>query len=79
MDNPYNTRKIGGLPPGPIANPGLAALRAAARPGAQRPDGSDGANDLYFVKKCGEDAHNFATQLDEFNKLQQEFQTCDKE
>src|SRR3970040_893116 len=33
-DDPYNTRKRLGLPPPPISNPGLAALAAAANPGA---------------------------------------------
>ena len=42
-DNPYNTRKTPGLPPTPIANPGLAALQAAARPAH--------VNYLYFVRK----------------------------
>ena len=46
-DNPYNTRKLHGLPPTPIANPGEAALLAAAHPAkvpylfyVRKPDGS---------------------------------------
>jgi len=31
-DNPYNTRRFTGLPPGPISNPGESALEAAAGP-----------------------------------------------
>lgn len=32
INSPYNTRKFVGLPPGPIASPGLSALDAVARP-----------------------------------------------
>ncbi|WP_026369617.1 endolytic transglycosylase MltG [Kallotenue papyrolyticum] len=74
--HPYNTRYIQGLPPGPIANPGLQALRAAARPGALRPDGSDGSDDLYFVAKCGEPGHAFAATLAEFQQLEQAYLNC---
>ncbi|HZB96730.1 MAG TPA: endolytic transglycosylase MltG [Herpetosiphonaceae bacterium] len=75
-DNPYNTRKKPGLPPGPIDSPGLAALRAAARPGPQRPDGTEGTQDLYFVVKCGQKGHAFAATYQDFLKLQQNYQNC---
>jgi UPF0755 protein len=42
-NNPYNTRKLPGLPPTPIANPGLASIQAAAHPAH--------VNYLYFVRK----------------------------
>lgn len=77
--SPYNTRSVQGLPPGPIANPGETALRSAARPGELRPDGVEGKEDLYFVAKCGEKAHNFAANLEEFQKLEQEYLNCPSE
>jgi UPF0755 protein len=51
-DNPYNTRKRAGLPPTPIANPGLASMRAAAHPVA--------GDWLYFVQKPDK-VHHFFT------------------
>ncbi len=50
-DDPYNTRRRIGLPPTPIANPGLAAIRAAARPAR--------VDYLYFVRKPDKRHHYF--------------------
>ncbi len=57
LDSPYNSYTHPGLPPGPIANPGLASLRAAAKPAK--------GDYLYYVTKpgaCGKllFAHTFA-------------------
>lgn len=59
VQSPYNTRVYAGLPPGPIANPGRDALRAALHP-----DTSGGL--LYFVAKDdGSREHFFAHDLNE--------------
>ena len=61
LDSPYNTRARSGLPPGPIGNPGLASIKAAARP-ARSPY-------LYYVVKpggCGE--HLFSRTFAEFQR-----------
>jgi len=76
IDSPYNTRKIKGLPPGPIDSPSLIAVRSAARPGVDRPDGTAGDKDLYFVAKCGTNGTNYAATLTEFNRLQSEYLQC---
>ncbi len=54
-DNPYNSRKLPGLPPTPIANPGLASIRAAAHPA--------NVDYLYFVRKPDR-VHHFFTASD---------------
>ncbi len=58
-DTPYNTYVIKGLPPTPIANPGKAAIEAAANP--------EPTDFLYFVAN-GSGGHAFAATLEEHNR-----------
>jgi len=59
QSTPYNTYIIEGLPPGPICNPGKAALEAVAQPARSK--------DLYFVAD-GTGGHAFAETLDQHQK-----------
>ena len=56
--SPYNTRNHAGLPPTPIANPGLASMQAAAHPAK--------VDYLYFVRKPDCRSHFFTASADAF-------------
>jgi UPF0755 protein len=60
-DSPYNTYKFPGLPPGPIANPGAASLKAAMQP-AQ-------TDYLFFVAAGdGSGRHHFSTTFEQHER-----------
>jgi UPF0755 protein len=65
LDSPYNTYRYAGLPPGPIASPGAAALEAAVTPADVRY--------LYFVSR-NDGSHVFSETLDQHNRNVREFQ-----
>ena len=60
-DNPYNSRVIPGLPPTPIANPGLASIQAAAHPAD--------VDYIFFVRKADCRSHFFTASESEFDEL----------
>ena len=64
-DTPYNTYTRGGMPPTPIAMPGLASLHAALNP--SRTDA------LYFVAK-GDGSSHFSTNLDDHDRAVTKYQ-----
>jgi len=64
-DNPYNTYRHGGLPPGPIASPGLDALRAVVEPAD--------SDYLYFVS-MGDGTHAFSRTYREHVKAVNRYQ-----
>jgi UPF0755 protein len=64
-DSPYNTYRITGLPPGPIANPGIDSLLAALYP--------DRVGYLYFVS-TNDGSHHFSASLDAHNQAVSKYQ-----
>jgi len=60
--SPYNTRKVNGLPPGPLASPGEKSLEAALNPAA--------TDYLYYVREPSRNdgAHNFYSNETDFEK-----------
>jgi UPF0755 protein len=66
VDSPYNTYRNLGLPPGPIANPGLAALRAALNP--------EDHQYLYYVA-VGDGSHEFNRTFDRHLEAQRRFES----
>jgi UPF0755 protein len=70
--SPYNTRVNPGLPPGPIGNPGLAAIRAAARPAR--------TGYLFYVAAvCGNGKHKFAETDAEFARYEEQYRRAREE
>ncbi len=62
---PYNTYKIKGLPPGPIANPGRASIEAVLYPSDE--------SYLFFVSK-NDGSHHFSLTLHEHNQMVRRYQ-----
>jgi uncharacterized YceG family protein len=61
VNSAYNTRTHQGLPPGPIGNPGLASLKAAAHPARVK-------YLFYVVKPCGNGSHAFSSTDAQFQR-----------
>jgi UPF0755 protein len=68
--NPYNTYRIPGLPPTPIALPGQAAIHAALHP--------ESGSTLFFVAR-GDGGHVFSNTLSEHNRAVRQYQLQRKE
>ncbi|MFF7392876.1 endolytic transglycosylase MltG [Streptomyces scabiei] len=65
IDDPYNTYKVYGLPPGPIGNPGDEAIEGALKPAK---------GDWYYFVSINEDETLFAVTNEEHNKNRRKYQ-----
>ncbi len=63
IDSPYNSYMYDGLPPGPIASPGLASLEAAAHPAT--------TDFIYYVLTSKDGSHTFTTNVEDFLKAKE--------
>lgn len=64
VDSPFNTYRVAGLPPTPIAGPGLASLQAAAAP--------EETDFLFYVLSDTDGSHTFTTNLEDHNAAVQQ-------
>lgn len=69
--NPYNTRAVAGLPPGPITNPGRESIAAVLDPAETKA--------LYYVAECEGGGHVFAQTLAEHNRNKAAWRKCRRE
>ena len=65
IDSPYNTYRYPGLPPGPIASPGIESIRAVLRPAT--------SDELYFVSR-NDGSHHFSRTLAEHSRAVDHYQ-----
>jgi UPF0755 protein len=65
IDSPYNTYRYPGLPPGPIASPGIDSIQAVLRPAA--------SDELYFVSR-NDGSHHFSRTLAEHTRAVNHYQ-----